>query len=231
MLEFGSSRAGDLARSAGAPGRTVLMDPNEVLYERLRRSHELFDIVGEEAFEERARQLLAGPGARPVQPAFEHYWRTLVAHVYRDVLGVDEVAGNEVVREHALRLLAAAAVVAFPAAAESARPRLPATIRRALEYVAKHARDDIGVAEIAAAARLTVRGVQQSFRRHLGTSPTAYLRAVRLANARDDLIAAQPGSGTTVEGVARRNRFSHLSRFAAAYRDAYGESPATTLRA
>jgi AraC-like DNA-binding protein len=75
-------------------------------------------------------------------------------------------------------------------------------------------------------ARVLPKGFQQ----HLGVSPMAYLRGVRLRRAHEDLRAGDPAS-TTVTAVAHRWGFTHLSRFAAAYRDAYGELPARTLRA
>jgi len=72
--------------------------------------------------------------------------------------------------------------------------------------------------------------VQHAFRRHLDTTPMAYLRAVRLAGARRDLLAADPGDGTTVTAAATRWGFAHQGRFGATYRRAYSESPGRTLR-
>jgi AraC-like DNA-binding protein len=56
-----------------------------------------------------------------------------------------------------------------------------------------------------------------------------YLRQVRLALVHDNLRAADPAA-TTVAQVAYRYGFTHLGRFAAAYRERYDVSPSQTLR-
>ena len=61
-------------------------------------------------------------------------------------------------------------------------------------------------------------------------TPTAYLRRVRLARAHDDLLAAEPGDGTTVTAVAARWGYARPHRFAAAYRQVYGRAPGEVLR-
>ncbi len=65
--------------------------------------------------------------------------------------------------------------------------------------------------------------------RHLGTSPMGYLRRVRLDHAHQDLTRSSPGDGLTVTAVAYRWGFRSSSRFAAAYRRAYGVAPSYTL--
>jgi AraC-like DNA-binding protein len=57
----------------------------------------------------------------------------------------------------------------------------------------------------------------------------AHLREVRLARVREDLLAADPAR-VTVTAVAARWGFPHQGRFAAAYRDRYGQAPSATLR-
>ena len=57
-----------------------------------------------------------------------------------------------------------------------------------------------------------------------------HLRRVRLDHAHQDLKRASPGDGLTVTAVAYRWGFRSSSRFAAAYREAYGVSPSHTLR-
>jgi AraC-like DNA-binding protein len=53
---------------------------------------------------------------------------------------------------------------------------------------------------------------------------------VRLHQARRDLLAADPARGDRVMAVAGRWGFTSMSRFAADYRIAFGESPSLTLR-
>lgn len=85
------------------------------------------------------------------------------------------------------------------------------------------------VAELAREVSVSVRCLQEGFRRTLDTTPTAYLRRLRLEAVRRDLSAAQPGA-TSVTDVATRWGFVHLGRFSAVYAQAFGEHPSTTLR-
>lgn len=104
-----------------------------------------------------------------------------------------------------------------------------ARLRRALEYVHAHARDAIGTAEIAAAAGLSPRGLQQSLRRHLDQTPGDLLRSVRLDGARGDLLRGDRDD-TSVADIARAWGFGHLGRFSATYRARFGELPSESLR-
>lgn len=103
-------------------------------------------------------------------------------------------------------------------------------LRRALDFVHEHAREPIGTPEIAAAAGLSPRGLQQSLRRHLDQTPGDLLRGVRLDGARADLLGGARDE-TTVADVARSWGFGHLGRFSATYRTRFGELPSESLRA
>lgn len=102
----------------------------------------------------------------------------------------------------------------------------PRNLRLALDYLQAHAAAPITVADVARAAGVGVRALQEAFRRHLDTTPTAYLRRLRLDGARRDLEAGS----SSVTDVALRWGFVHLSRFAAEYRRTFDESPRDTLR-
>ncbi|MFF4616051.1 AraC family transcriptional regulator [Nonomuraea jabiensis] len=108
-------------------------------------------------------------------------------------------------------------------------PWIPAVVRRAGRYCEDHAGEPISLADIAAAAGVSVRTLQLGFREHLQTTPMAYLRSVRLAHAHADLLRiADTGGQTTVTEVALRWGFPHLGRFAALYRQTYGRLPSST---
>jgi AraC-like DNA-binding protein len=83
-------------------------------------------------------------------------------------------------------------------------------------------------ASLARRAGVGVRNLQAGFQSHVGMSPMAYLRQLRLRHAHDDLRA---GRAATVAEVAHRWGFAHLGRFAAEYRAKYGEKPSTVQRA
>lgn len=107
----------------------------------------------------------------------------------------------------------------------------PIALRRALAFCEEHASEPISVADIAAASHMSVRTLQEKFRTHLGITPLAHLRHVRLAGAHTDLLAVAEGrSDDTVTGIALRWGFSHLGRFGSLYRAAYGRLPSQTAR-
>jgi len=77
-------------------------------------------------------------------------------------------------------------------------------------------------ASLAALAGVSVRTLQDGFRQHVGVPPMVYLRRLRLTRAHDDL---RTGRAATVAEAAQKWGFSHLGRFAAAYRAKYGALP------
>lgn len=101
-------------------------------------------------------------------------------------------------------------------------------LRRVLDLVESAHGSPLTVADLAECAGTSERALHAAFRRELGTTPMAYLRTRRLDAVREDLLAAGPGAG--VAAIAMRHGFSHLGRFAAAYRVRFGEAPSVTLR-
>jgi transcriptional regulator GlxA family with amidase domain len=85
------------------------------------------------------------------------------------------------------------------------------------------------VVELAAQVSVSVRTLQEGFRRSLDTTPMTYLRRLRLQKVHDELAAAAPGA-VSVTDVAARWGFVHLGRFAGAYRSEFGERPSQTAR-
>lgn len=130
-------------------------------------------------------------------------------------------------------LVVSTVLLAFPLTAEASTPTgtgvLPRALRRATDYIAEHLAEPISTVMIADAARISLRTLQLGFRRHLGTTPTEYLRQARLAAAHADLLRGDP-SETSVGLIARRWGFTHLARFSASYRQEYGRYPRETLR-
>ncbi|MET8318531.1 AraC family transcriptional regulator [Micromonospora sp. NPDC005189] len=101
-------------------------------------------------------------------------------------------------------------------------------VRRACALISDHHSEALTVGDIAEALRVSVRTLQDCFRRELQTSPTAYLRTCRLDAVHRALRAGDPG--VSVTSVAVQHGFVHLGRFATDYRTRYGEAPSTTLR-
>jgi AraC-like DNA-binding protein len=152
--------------------------------------------------------------------------------VLRDTLtGVK--APSSLQRESASQVAAAAVLQAFahrvvplPSAPHSVSAR---RLRRAVEFVHANADLPLGVADIADAAGLTVRGVQLAFQRAYSMTPRQYLRGVRLDLAHDELVAGGPQT-LVVGDVAAHWGFISGGRFAQHYTQRFGELPSETLR-
>jgi AraC-like DNA-binding protein len=106
--------------------------------------------------------------------------------------------------------------------------RLGPAIRHAVELIEERPAEPWTTVRLAHEVHLSVRALQEGFRRDLDTPPMTYLRQVRLRRAREALQAADRDA-TTVGAVASGLGILHLGRFAAAYRGAFGESPSATL--
>jgi AraC-like DNA-binding protein len=167
-------------------------------------------------------------------PAARARWRNASSYV-DGLLADPETSASPLIVNSAARLLAATALAVFPntvTADPVPQDRSDAstpTLRRAVSFIEEHADRDIGIADIAGAAYVTIRAVQLAFRRHLGTTPLAYLRRVRLDRAHRQLLAADPAR-ESVSAVAYRWGFASPSRFADYYRRVYGVQPSYTLR-
>jgi AraC-like DNA-binding protein len=74
---------------------------------------------------------------------------------------------------------------------------------------------------------VSLRTLESSFREFRQSTPTQFLRQVRLDAARAELET--PSAATTVTAVALANGFPHLARFSAYYRSAFNEYPSQTL--
>lgn len=96
-------------------------------------------------------------------------------------------------------------------------------------FIEAHLSERLTVGTLASVAGVSPRALQAAFRAQLRTTPTAYVRGLRLDQVRSDLLGAA-GDPPTVTDVAIRWGFSHLGRFATEYRGRFGESPSETLR-
>lgn len=107
--------------------------------------------------------------------------------------------------------------------------RLPARYRRAYRYIADHYRNnDLSTGEIAAHIGVSERALQQAFREHLGMSPTAVLRRIRLDAVRAELLAAD-GSTDGILETANRLGLKSRSSLIRGYRKQFNEAPSASV--
>ncbi|WP_322045675.1 helix-turn-helix domain-containing protein [Paraburkholderia sp. J67] len=83
----------------------------------------------------------------------------------------------------------------------------------------------LSVAELCVRMHASRRTLQYAFEEITGISPLAYMRAVRLARVRKELVHA-----ASVTEVATRWGFWHFGNFAGEYREQFGELPSETWR-
>jgi AraC-like DNA-binding protein len=105
----------------------------------------------------------------------------------------------------------------------------PRPVKRTLDAMHAAPGHPFTAPELAGIAGVGTRVLQEAFRRHVGMPPMTYLRELRLARVHDELSKADPWQSSVSE-VAFRWGFTHLGRFAGAYRARYGVSPSRTLR-
>jgi AraC-like DNA-binding protein len=105
---------------------------------------------------------------------------------------------------------------------------LPPVLVRALGWLRANLHEPLRLEDMAQAAGARPRTLETLFRLYLGTTPLAWVRAARLGLARQRLLLAGPDD--TVTAVALASGFGQLGRFAAYYRDRFGELPSQTLR-
>jgi AraC-like DNA-binding protein len=85
------------------------------------------------------------------------------------------------------------------------------------------------VGQLAGDVNVSVRSLQEGFRRSMSTTPMAYLRELRMEQIYQDLCDAEPGA-TTVTQVAAKWGITNFGRFAASYRRQFSEKPSETMR-
>ncbi|EJC82270.1 hypothetical protein Rleg4DRAFT_3976 [Rhizobium leguminosarum bv. trifolii WSM2297] len=104
----------------------------------------------------------------------------------------------------------------------------PRHVRRAIEFMHANIDQPLVMQGVAEAAGVSIRALEVGFREFKGTTPTAYLRTIRLQAVREDLC--DPSNRQPLRHICLRWGFFHFGRFAAIYRAAYGENPSDTRR-
>ncbi|MGD9528477.1 MAG: AraC family transcriptional regulator [Pseudonocardia sp.] len=222
------------------PGQAAVLTPIESFTMRWRGDCDVMTVsISTEVVERTLEAVLGYPPEEAVRFAVRFdlrtgaglRWLRSVA-MLRDAL--DEGAPDLVVRpleDLVVGQLLTAQPHSFTARLSGApRPARPRTLARVLRRIEADPAASHTLSDLARTAGTSVRSLQAAFADHLGMSPSAYVRRVRLARAHQELLAAEPGDGRSVADVAYQWGFGHVPRFAAAYRERYGVPPSQTLR-
>ncbi|WP_322617912.1 helix-turn-helix domain-containing protein [Pseudomonas sp. BIC9C] len=97
----------------------------------------------------------------------------------------------------------------------------------AIEYIHENTKKTLTIKSLVRQLETTTRTLHFGVIETFGMSPIAYIRHLRLASARRDLINK---TWPTVTETAMFWNFHHLGRFSKAYQIAYGETPSETAR-
>lgn len=171
-------------------------------------------------------------GMRMTDPKVSAWWRSV------ELLRQDIVAGSPLLDEPLAsreleQMIMNRLLLAQPHSGSSllqggGPPPQSQVVARARALMEDHCAEELTVADVAEAVGVSIRALQEGFRRDLATSPTAYLRDLRMARANAELRLGDPGR-TSVTEIAMRCGFVHLGRFSIEYRQRFGESPKRTL--
>ena len=161
-------------------------------------------------------------------------WAALVGLLHAELCAADGLAAQPrmAARWRDMVISGLALTVEHPYGDEPAGlqgPRRPRTVKRALDAMHAEPARQFTAADLAAIGGVGVRVLQEAFRQHVGVSPLAYLRRLRLDGVHAELSRSDPWQ-MSVSEVAYRWGFTHLGRFAGAYRARFGEAPSQTLR-
>ncbi|WP_166442273.1 AraC family transcriptional regulator [Nakamurella flava] len=224
------------ATVAAHPGTAVVAPPGRPLRMRYSRGNpRLMVRIGRPVLTQRVAVARAagldipdGVGELDLTRGAGRSWRALVDLVVTDVDRPDGLASAPSAAA-ALRIalidgLLAGLAVPGEAAAVTPHER---PIRRAARLIEDHCAEPLGTPDIAEAVGLSVRALQAGFRVHLGVTPMAHLRRVRLERVRADL---QQGRAASVTEAALRWGVTHLGRLSGDYRSTFGETPSQTLQ-
>ena len=114
-------------------------------------------------------------------------------------------------------------------AVPSTYERHQVVIARLTAFIAANYARPLYLAEFCVATGVPERTLRACCQAQLGMSPIRYLLLHRMRLARQALSAATPKTAT-VTAVATALGFFELGRFAAEYREMFGEAPLATLR-
>jgi transcriptional regulator GlxA family with amidase domain len=117
----------------------------------------------------------------------------------------------------------------FDGRGRAARGSSREIVERTEAYVRAHIDSPIPLSTLCRLVGLSERSLRNAFYSVRGVSPKRSLLADRLLAVRNALREAK-GRTITVTNVATGHGFYELGRFAASYKEAFGEAPSETLR-
>ncbi len=163
--------------------------------------------------------------------AIRHMLLAVASEVANSLDGLVEVEAEQNLLASTVTHAVALALAAERNSAACTIPRRAETrlkmVKRAVEFMRGNLENNIGVPEICAAAFASRRTLQYCFEEFLHTTPQAYLRALRLNEARRALKAGQQ---PPISELAAGLGFASASHFTRHYKLMFDELPSQTLK-
>jgi AraC-like DNA-binding protein len=214
------------------PGTSRVLDVNTARFQVISVAADVLRKVAADRHLPLPRRILF-LNTRPRSRAAVRSWHRGLDYVTA-TLGSADTARQPLTVASAAALLAALLLECYPSNVTAEQdllsdPAVPEPLKEAVSFIHTHVGRDIGINDVAEAVHLTPRAVQYLFRQKLDTTPTEYVRRVRLHRAHQELVVGDRLSITVAE-IAQRWGFIHTGRFAVLYRQTYSQSPHTTLR-
>ncbi|MDP4003360.1 AraC family transcriptional regulator [Methylobacterium sp. NEAU K] len=109
-------------------------------------------------------------------------------------------------------------------------PHVPSQrLRLAIDYIDANLQNRLTLSEIASVTGVSVRSLQENFRKEIGRTPIQLIIERRLERAHTDLTSTEKSTWSIAE-IARHWGFVHISDFGQRYRRLYGCTPSDTRR-
>jgi AraC-like DNA-binding protein len=241
-LSVGPAAVLHLDGESVGPGRLAIVSPSRRLtVHRAPGSGVLVLRAGLEAIEERFRELTGKELTRSIifdrsvdlEQGVGAQIRRLLAYLVDDSENTDTILNNRLLRTQLDDMLLGA-ILALPSNVSDVLhggrevQAAPLLVRRAEQFLEAHATEPITISDVVAECSCSRRALFHAFRQHRGYTPLQFLAEARLKSARNAMLCSSPTD--TVTSIALACGFSHLGRFAEAYRKRFAEKPSETMR-
>lgn len=102
-------------------------------------------------------------------------------------------------------------------------------VKQAIDYIQSRVKKNTSLAQLASHCNVSARTLQRSFVKHIGMTPTAYVRDAKLEAIHQELQNLQDFENGSIKRVLLDHNIVDFSRFAQYYRQKYGCTPKNTL--
>lgn len=224
-----------LSRRAGRVASPTRKDPLRLAGETITlglciKQHAMMNFAAPYLGDDNLASIVFDPRFDISRPAFSVLGQMVAMIVTQEEK--DAALLSDPIRLRAFRDMAIATLMHFCPNTHSARLRGamaapgPRDVRRVIDLIRAEPQRALTLADLVAVAQVPGRTLNAHFQSFTGLSPMAYLRRARLGHARQLL---QSGAVATVTDAALDAGLTHLGRFAADYRQTFGERPSRTL--